>query len=83
MITKMNKPGKHSKISKEDRKNIARALGYMTHIAVTMAACVLIGVLLGLFLDRRLGTDPWLVIIFSLLGCLSAFKAMIDIAKKF
>ena len=74
---------KHSKLSGQDKKTIFRALSYMTHIAVTMASCVLIGVLLGLFLDNRLGTDPWFVIIFSLLGCLSAFKAMIDIAKKF
>jgi len=81
------KPEKHSeqysKITKQDRKNIARAISYMTHIAVTMAVCVLIGVLLGLFLDSRLGTDPWLVIVFSLLGCMAAFKSMIDIAKKF
>ncbi|MCL2386095.1 MAG: AtpZ/AtpI family protein [Defluviitaleaceae bacterium] len=74
---------KYSKISKKDRKNIFRAAGYMTQIAVTSAACVLIGVLLGHFLDNRLGTDPWLVIIFSILGCLAAFKAMIDVAKKF
>jgi len=70
-------------MKKDDRKNVFRAVGYMTHIAVTMAACVLIGVLLGHFLDNRLGTDPWLLIVFSILGCLSAFKAMIDIAKKF
>ena len=75
--------GKHSKVSKEDRRNIVRALGYMTHIAITMAFCVLIGVLLGLFLDKKLGTDPWMVLIFSFIGCFSAFKAMIDIAKKF
>jgi F0F1-type ATP synthase assembly protein I len=79
----INEMKKHSKISKEDKKNIVRAMGYMTHIAVTMAACVLIGVLLGSGLDSLLGTEPWLVIIFSVLGCLSAFKAMIDIAKKF
>jgi ATP synthase protein I len=60
-----------------------KAAGYMSHIAVSMAACVLIGVLLGLFLDNLLGTDPWLVIVFSILGCLAALKSMIDIAKKF
>lgn len=74
---------KHSKMTGEDRKSIVRAFSYMSQIAVTMAACVLIGVLLGRFLDSRLGTDPWLVIIFSVLGVLAAFKSMIDIAKKF
>ncbi|MCL1864101.1 MAG: AtpZ/AtpI family protein [Defluviitaleaceae bacterium] len=74
---------KYSKITKQDRKNIARAIGYMTHIAVTMAVCVLMGVLLGMFLDNRFGTDPWLVIVFSIIGCMAAFKSMFDIAKKF
>ena len=74
---------KYSKVSKEDRKNIMRAVTYMSQIAVTVAACVIIGVLLGHFLDSRLGTEPWLVLVFSLLGCLAGFKSMIDIAKKF
>lgn len=73
---------KHDKISKQDRKNVMRALGMMTHIGLTMAGCVLGGVLLGLFLDSRLGTSPWLVIVFSLVGCVAAFKALFDIAKK-
>jgi ATP synthase protein I len=74
---------KYSKVTKQDRKNIMRAVGYMSHIAISMAACVIIGVLFGLFLDNRLGTDPWLVLVFSFLGCAAAFKVMIDIAKKF
>lgn len=74
---------KYSKISKQDRKNILRAISYTTQIGLTMAACIVIGVLLGLFLDNRLGTDPWLVLVFTFLGCIAAFKSMIDIAKKF
>jgi ATP synthase protein I len=74
---------KYSKFTKQDRKNIMRAVAYMSQIAVTMAACVLIGVLLGHFLDNRLGTGPWLVLVFSFLGSVAAFKAMFDIAKKF
>jgi len=74
---------KHSKFSKQDRKNIMRAMGCVSQIAISVASCVLVGVLLGLFLDSRLGTDPLLLIIFSLLGCLAGFKSMYDIAKKF
>ena len=75
--------GKYSKFSKEDRKNIMRGVSYMSQIALTMATCVLFGVLFGNFLDNRFDMSPLFVIIFSLLGCLSGFKAMIDIAKKF
>ncbi|MCL1877748.1 MAG: AtpZ/AtpI family protein [Defluviitaleaceae bacterium] len=54
----------------------------MTQIGLTMAFCVLGGVLFGVFLDSRLDTTPWFTIALSLLGCVAAFKAMYDIAKK-
>ena len=73
---------KYSKVTAEDRKNLAHGLGIVLNFAVTAAACVLIGVFFGLFLDRRLGTDPWMVVVFSLLGVLAAFKSMFDMAKK-
>jgi len=59
-----------------------RAVGMMTQIGLTMAFCVLGGVLFGVFLDSRLDTTPWFTIALSLLGCVAAFKAMYDIAKK-
>lgn len=71
------------KLSKKERKNILKAMGLMSQIGLTVVACVVVGIFLGRFLDDRLGTTPWLLIIFSLLGCISAFKAMIDLAKKF
>jgi ATP synthase protein I len=74
---------KYSKVTNKDRKAIIRAMSYMSQIAISSVVCVLIGVFAGLHLDRWLGTAPWLLLIFSLLGCLSAFKVMIDIAKKF
>lgn len=72
-----------SKFTKKERRELFRAMGLVTQIGFTMAACIGIGVLLGMFLDGRLGTSPWLLLIFSLLGCLSAFKFLFDLAKKF
>jgi len=80
MSTPSKKP---DEVTKKERRYIIRAMSMMSQIAFTVVACVLVGVLLGNFLDDRLGTSPWLLIVFSLLGVLSAFKAMIDVAKKF
>ena len=71
------------KLSSQERKNILKAMGLMSQIGLTVVACVILGVFLGRFLDNFFGTTPWLLIIFSLLGCISAFKGMIDLAKKF
>lgn len=58
-----------------------RALAYFSHIGVTMAASVVIGVLLGKFLDDMLGTTPWLLLVFSLCGAGAAIKVMFDTSQ--
>ncbi len=42
----------------------------------------MIGVFLGRFLDKLLGTSPWLLLLFSLLGVGATFKALLDTGLK-
>ena len=71
------------KMSSKERKAILKAMGLMSQIALTFIACIVIGIFGGRFLDSHFGTSPWLLIIFTLIGCMSAFKSMMDLAKKF
>lgn len=75
-------------MSKQDNKEkqpknneTLRALSYFSQIGVTMAASVLVGVLLGKYLDRLLGTTPWLLLIFSLLGVGAAIKSIFNMPR--
>ena len=70
-------PPKQKKEGNE-RKEFAKAITFLSQIAITMAVCVFIGVFLGNFLDNLLGTSPWLLLIFSLLGVGASFKALLD-----
>ena len=70
------------KLTSKQKREILRAASLMSQLAITAITCVVGGVFLGIFLDGRLGTSPWLVIVFSLLGCFSGLKMMVDIAKK-
>ena len=72
-----------SKFSKKEKRDMARAFGLMAQIGLTMALCIFFGVLLGMFLDDRLGTSPWLLLLFAFIGCGAAFKSMFNLAKKF
>ena len=68
--------------TKQKRKDLLRGMVFFSHVGIIIASCVLIGVLAGRFFDRRLGTSPWLLLIFSLVGTAAAFKALFDLAKK-
>ena len=63
-------------------KDWVRALAVLSQIGITIAACIVVGVLLGIFLDRLFGTSPILTIICSILGLLAAFKSIFDLASK-
>ena len=79
----LERPEHPSKFSKKEKSDIAKGLGLMTQIGVTAALCIFFGVLVGRFLDDWLNASPLFLFVFAILGCLAAFKAMIDIAKKF
>lgn len=70
------------KLTKKQRSQMYRSLSLMGQVGIGMAACIFIAVFLGLFLDDRLGTTPWLVIVFSLLGVAAAIKFWVDLSKR-
>jgi len=51
-------------------------------LGLEMGLCVAIGAGIGWFLDSRLGTKPWLLLVFLLFGIAAAFKAVIDAARR-
>ncbi|WP_429149006.1 AtpZ/AtpI family protein [Anaerotaenia torta] len=71
------KPGENKKQTKE----LLHALSFFSQIAITIAACLFIGVFIGKYLDSLLGTSPWLLLLFSLLGAAAAFKALFELGK--
>ena len=66
----------------QQHKNLLRGVMAVSRIGINMASCVLIGIFIGQFLDRRFGASPWFLLFFSLLGVAVSFKVLIDFAKK-
>ena len=68
---------------KQNEKNgFMLALAYLMHLGITIVVCIAIGLFAGIYLDRWLGTSPWLLLLFLMLGIGAAFKSIIDFAKK-
>ncbi len=47
-----------------------------------MVAATLIGLAMGYYLDKWLGTSPWLTLIFLLLGIVSGFRNIFILTKR-
>ena len=67
---------------KQQRNEFLKGLSFFSQIGFSMAFCVLLGVIVGNFMDRRFDTSPWLLLVFSLIGVAASFKVLFDLANK-
>ena len=65
---------------KEDRKKLSGIMRYSA-IGLEMGFCVAIGVAIGYFLDRHFHTEPWLLLIFLILGIVAGFRRLFFLTK--
>jgi ATP synthase protein I len=75
-------PYKNKNTPGSERREILRALSFMSQIGIILGACVFIGVFLGNFLDKIFGTSPWLLLVCSLFGVGAAIKSLYDLGKR-
>ncbi len=67
----------------ENRINLVKAMAFGTSIATTLAGLVGGGYLLGRFLDQRWDTQPWLQLLFMLLGLALGGSYLVVTLRKF
>jgi ATP synthase protein I len=60
-------------VKKETRRYI-KELGYFSTIGLSVALAIFIGLAIGLWLDKKFGTHPWLMIIFLILGIVAGYR---------
>jgi ATP synthase protein I len=58
----------------EDRRQLIKSLGFLSSVGISMVASTLIGLGMGYYLDKWLGTSPWLTLIFLGFGVVSGFR---------
>jgi ATP synthase protein I len=60
-------------MKKETRRYI-QELAYFSTIGLSVALSIFIGLAIGVYLDRRWDTSPWLTLIFIGLGIAAGYK---------
>jgi ATP synthase protein I len=51
-------------------------------LGLEMGICIAVGAGIGYLLDAKLGTRPWLLLVFILFGVAAGFKGMIAAARR-
>jgi F0F1-type ATP synthase assembly protein I len=64
------------------RRPDMRRLAEMTSIGLILPSSIAVGLFLGYYLDRWLGTAPWLLLTFTLLGVASGLISLLRAVKK-
>lgn len=59
-----------------------RRLAELSSIGLLLPSSIAIGLFIGYLLDRWLGTAPWLLLIFTLLGIVSGLLSLFRALKK-
>jgi F0F1-type ATP synthase assembly protein I len=51
-------------------------------VGLELGLSVLIGLLMGMFLDRQLGTAPWLMLLFLVFGFVAGFRGVLRAVRR-
>jgi ATP synthase protein I len=58
-------------------------LADLLSLGLLLPSSIAVGLLMGYFLDKWLGTGPWLLLVFSLLGAASGLISLIRAIMKY
>lgn len=59
---------------KEDTKRLLRLVGLASTLGLTLVFATVIGLAVGIWLDRVLDTSPWFTLVFLVLGIIAGFR---------
>jgi len=68
-------------VQNNKKYNLVELLQYSSH-GLEMGICVVIGIVIGYFLDKYFHTSPYLTIIFMLFGVAAAVKTALRLIKQ-
>jgi ATP synthase protein I len=66
----------------EDKKKLYRQAARYSSVGLEMGISVALGVAIGYYLDRYFSTQPWLMIVFLILGVVAGFRGLFSLTKE-
>jgi F0F1-type ATP synthase assembly protein I len=69
-------------MSDRPRRPDLRRLAELSSLGLILPSSIAVGLFMGYFLDRWLGTGPWLLLTFTVLGIVSGLLSLFRALKK-
>jgi len=70
-------------LNKAPSKNIYRKIAELSSLGLILPSSIAAGLFFGYLLDKFFGTDPWLLLVFALLGTASGFYSLFRVLNRF
>jgi ATP synthase protein I len=68
-------------MKRETRRSI-KELAYYSSLGLSVVLAIVIGLAIGVYLDKRFDTSPWCTLIFLILGIVAGFRNLALAMKK-
>ncbi|MDJ0782480.1 MAG: AtpZ/AtpI family protein [Desulfosarcinaceae bacterium] len=59
---------------KRETRRYLKELAFFSSIGLSVALSIFIGLAIGVYLDRRFATSPWLTLLFLVFGILAGYR---------
>jgi ATP synthase protein I len=66
----------------EDKRQLMKSLSFLSSIGISMVAATFIGLYIGIYLDKWLGTSPWMTLIWLGIGIVAGFRNIFILTRR-
>ena len=66
----------------DDKRQLFKSLGFLSSLGISMVAASFIGLAIGYYLDKWLGTSPWMTLIWLGFGIASGFRNIFILTRR-
>ena len=67
---------------KRETRRAFKDLAYFSSLGISVALAIFIGLGIGVWLDRKFDTSPWLTLIFLVFGIIAGFRNIALVIKR-
>ena len=66
----------------DEKRQLMKSLGFLSSLGISMVAASFIGLFIGVYLDKWLGTSPWMTLIWLGIGIISGFRNIFILTRR-